>query len=191
MRLRYPFAWLSPTGRKRALAGLVPFTAVVIAGLAASGAPLARAGAGILAFEFAGDLSAAQCIVERWEQNGLLAHAGLNLGLDYVFLVAYAGAIGLGCELVGRRLSGRAGIAGTLGAALAWAQSAAALLDGVENYALIRVLLGSGRPLWPVVARWCAIPKFAIVGAGLLYAIVGAVVIAAPKRGGKEPAAGL
>jgi len=45
----------------------------------------------------------------------------------------------------------------------------------VENYALIQVLLGSQQALWPAVARWCAIPKFLIVAAGLVYVGIGTV----------------
>ena len=60
-----------------------------------------------------------------------------------------------------------------LGATLAWAQFGAAALDAVENYALIRLLLGDRSPRWPPLARWCALPKFAIVAAGLVYVLVG------------------
>jgi hypothetical protein len=55
------------------------------------------------------------------------------------------------------------------------------MLDGVENYALIRVLFGTDLSVWPVVARWCAIPKFLIVGAGLIYVIVGTIVVVVMK----------
>jgi hypothetical protein len=64
-----------------------------------------------------------------------------------------------------------------LGTLLAWAQFGAALLDALENYALIQVLLGSQQALWPVVARWCAIPKFLIVAAGLVYVGIGTVSV--------------
>jgi hypothetical protein len=131
---------------------------------------------GILSFEFAGELSAAQNMVHSWGQTGRV-YAGLNLGLDYLFLLVYACAIGLGCVLVARRFSPRTTFLANLGILIAWAQLAAALLDGVENYALIRVLLGTKMAVWPVVARWCAIPKFSIVGAGLIYVIIGTIVV--------------
>jgi hypothetical protein len=47
----------------------------------------------------------------------------------------------------------------------------------VENYALIQVLFVTEMAEWPVVARWCAFPKFAIVGAGLTYVIIGTIVV--------------
>jgi len=64
-----------------------------------------------------------------------------------------------------------------MGVFLAWAQFIAAILDAVENYALIRVLLGSSQNLWPALARFCAGPKFFIVTAGLLYVIFGLILI--------------
>jgi len=50
------------------------------------------------------------------------------------------------------------------------------LLDSIENYALIRVLLGSQQELWPRMALWCAVPKFLIVAVGLVYVLIGAVI---------------
>jgi hypothetical protein len=105
----------------------------------------------------------------------------LSLGLDYLYLVAYASAIALGCVMVARRLSGRGEFLPLVGVVLAWAQFGAALLDCVENYALIRVLLGSQQELWPVVARWCAIPKFLIVALGLVYVGIGFVWVMGEK----------
>lgn len=42
------------------------------------------------------------------------------------------------------------------GALLAWGQIVAALLDALENYALIQILLGTEQGLWAQVARWSA-----------------------------------
>ena len=78
--------------------------------------------------------------------------------------------------LVARSLSPRVASLSSLGVLLAWAQFGAGLLDAVENYGLIQVLLGSQQAFWPVLARWCAIPKFLIVAAGLVYVGVGAIL---------------
>ena len=59
-----------------------------------------------------------------------------------------------------------------LGIFFAWATIGAALLDAMENYALIRILLGTQLDLWPLVARWCAIPKFLILISGLTYVVL-------------------
>ena len=96
--------------------------------------------------------------------------------------------LGLGCVLVARSLAGRFGVLSRVGSVLAWGLLAAGLLDALENVALIRVLLGSLTAAWPAVARWCAIPKFLVVAAGLAYVLVGAVIaLAARARRGSEP----
>lgn len=177
MRLRHPFEWLSHAGQRRAFIPLLALTVILMASLQALGRPLttAAAPAGIVSFEVAGDLSDAQRMLESWGPIGRI-YAGLNLGLDYLFLVVYASAIGVGCVLVSRRLSGWRNVLGTVGIVLAWGQVAAGLLDGIENYALIQVLLGTDQGVWPVVARWCAVPKFLIVAAGLAYLVIGGLI---------------
>lgn len=178
MRLRHPFEWLSDSAQQRAFVPLLVLTLVVMMGLHGLGEPLKTevAPRGILSLQFAGELAVAQRMVESWGPKDQV-YAGLNLGLDYLFLVLYASAISLGCVLVGRSLSGRAGSLWPAAIVLAWAQYGAALFDCVENYALIHVLLGAERAMWPAVARWCAVPKFLIVGAGLMYLLVGAILV--------------
>ena len=188
MRHQHPFGWLSITAQKWVFIVLLVLTLVVMVSLQVLGGPLKTevAPSGIISFEFAGKLSLARDIVESWGQKGRV-YAGLNLGLDYLFLVAYASSIGLGCVLVARGLSQRVGLLSLLGVLLAWGQIGAALLDSVENYALIRVLLGSEGEIWPAVAQWCAMPKFLIVAAGLVYVIIGAVMVVTVKaRGSNE-----
>ena len=178
MTTLHPFNWLSTSGQRRAFVVLLALALAVMVSLNALGRPLNTevAPLGIVSFELAGELSLAQSMVESWGQTGQI-YAGLNLGLDYVFMVAYSSSIALGCVLVARSLSRRVEFLSFTGVLLAWAQFGAALLDAVENYALIQVLLGSQRVLWPAVARWCAIPKFLIVAAGLVYVGVGLVLV--------------
>ncbi len=182
MATRRPFNWLSTSGQKRAFVALLALTLAVMVSLNALGRPLNTevAPLGIVSFELAGELSLAQGMVESWGQTGRV-YAGLNLGLDYAFLIAYSSCIALGCVLVTRSLSRRVEFLSSVGVLLAWAQFGAALLDAVENYALIRVLLRSQQALWPAVARWCAVPKFSIVAAGLVYVGVGAVLAVVAK----------
>ena len=187
MKLSHPFGWVSITAQKRLFIALLVLTLVVMISLQVLGGPLETevAPMGILSFEFAGKLSKAQEMVASWGPKGQV-YAGLNLGLDYLFLVAYAGSIGLGCVLVARALSERVEKLAPVGVFLAWAQIAAALLDCVENYALVRVLLGSERELWPALARWCASPKFLLVAVGLVYVLAGAIVARAAQGGRGE-----
>ena len=178
MTARHPFDWLSPFEQKRAFIVLFVFTLAVMVSMNTLGRPLNTevAPLGIVSFQLAGELSLAQSMVESWGPTGRV-YAGLNLGLDYLFMVAYSSSIALGCVLVASRLPTRGASLSSLGVLLAWAQFGAALLDAVENYALIQVLLGSRQAFWPVLARWCAMPKFLIVGAGLVYVGLGAVSV--------------
>ena len=177
MKNRHPFTWISESAQKTVFVYIFIFTIIVIVGMQVLGGPLIteEAPGGILSFEFAGDVKTAQVMMESWGDEGQI-YAGLNLGFDYLFMMAYASAIGLGCVLVARGLAERGKFLSGLGAYLAWAMFLAALLDAVENYALIKVLLGSMEETWPAVAKYCAGPKFAIVGVGLIYVIVGALV---------------
>ena len=128
MRLRHPFEWLSAAGQKRAFILLLVLTLAVMVSLQMLGGPLKTdvAPSGIVSFELAGELSLAQSMVDSWGRTGQV-YAGLNLGLDYLFLVAYAGAIGLGCVLVARNLAERVEFLSLIGVMLAWGQFGAAL----------------------------------------------------------------
>ncbi len=46
------------------------------------------------------------------------------------------------------------------------------MLDALEDYGLIRVLLGTRIESWSIVARISATGKFALVGLALLYVLV-------------------
>jgi hypothetical protein len=175
MTPRHPFEWISPSAQKRVFWVLLVLTLFMMATLRVLDVPLKTeiAPSGIVSFEFAGELSHARRMVESWGQKGQIA-AGLSLGLDYLFLLAYAGSIGMGCVLVSRSVSKQAKRLSNVGVFLAWVLLLAALLDAVENYALIRVLLGSQLDFWPKIAAWCAVPKFVLVAAGLAYILIGA-----------------
>ncbi|MBI3941564.1 MAG: hypothetical protein HY326_01005 [Chloroflexi bacterium] len=191
MKLRSPFDWLPVAIQGRAFVPLLAGALVLMVSLQAIGGPLITAVApqGIVSFELAGDLPADQGMMASWGPTGRI-HAGLSLGLDYLFIVAYVGAIGLGCVLVARGLARRMAVASGAGTVLAWGLVGAGLLDMLENYALIRTLLGSQADVWPQVARWCAIPKFVIVAGGIGYVLIGAIVnvFGQVRRGGEAAA---
>ena len=176
MKLRTPFNWLPVAEQPRAFVALLVLTIATLVAEQITGAPLKTdaAPSGIVSFELAGTLPVAQKIIESWGAAGRV-YAGLNLGLDFLFIVAYASCIGLGCVLVARSLARRSALIATVGVALAWALWLAALLDCIENYALINLLLGSQQAAFAALAQWCAIPKFLIVGLGIAYVLLGAL----------------
>jgi hypothetical protein len=175
---RHPFRWINESSQKWVFWFLFAFTILIIVGMQYSGGPLTTSAApsGIVSFEFARTLSNAQAVVASWGTEGQV-YAGINLGLDYLFMVSYGLAIGLGCVLVARGLAGRVKSLASVGVLLAWGALLAALLDALENYGLMRLLLGSTDEIWPTLAYWCAGPKFILVALGLLYLIPGGVII--------------
>ena len=155
---------------------LLVLTIVLTVALQAVNAPLKTPAApqGIVSYEFAGTTAAAQSILDSWDA-GAKVYAGFSLGLDYLYMPAYALTIGLACVCAARVLGGRKRWLGSLGRVLAFGLGLAALLDAVENYALTTMLFSAAADPWPAVARWCATGKFALLTAGLVYVLVGFV----------------
>lgn len=181
--MKTPFDWIAADKQKPVFISLVVLTVVVMACLQIIGRPLVTNAApqGIVSYEFAGDFVTARSILDSWGTMGQV-YAGLSLGLDFLFLFAYAGSIGLGCVLAARKLASQSRLVYQVGVWLAWGLLVAAFLDYLENYALIRLLLGSELALWSTMAYWCAIPKFVLVGIGLLYVMVGGLVTLLRRR---------
>jgi hypothetical protein len=172
-----PFNWVQPSKLGRMFVFIFVVTIILIVSMQVLGAPLRTetAPGGIISYEFSGDLETARAILSSWGDEGQV-YAGLQLGLDYLFIPAYALAIGLGCVLVSQYTGFLSAGLIRLGTWLAWGQFIAAGLDALENYALIRLLLGSNNALWPSVAFWSAAVKFGLVAVGLLYVILGVLL---------------
>lgn len=135
------------------------------------GQPLKTAAApqGILSFEFAGSVPAAQAMIASWDARARSA-AGLSLGLDFLYPPLYAAAISLSCLAAAAQFGGGARRFGSWLAAAVWL---AAALDYVENVALIQLLFGATSGIWPPLAYGCAAVKFGIILFGLLFALAG------------------
>jgi len=173
-----PYKRLYEIGPRSALLILFLLSATLLTGLRALDTKLISAAAprGIVSFELAGNIQQVSQILAEWGPEGRV-YAALSLGLDYLFLIVYALFISLACVLIARYLTLKITFLAAVGFVLGWGQFFAAILDAVENLALIRLLLGSQQPSWPVIARWCAIVKFGIVGAGLAYILIGTLIV--------------
>jgi hypothetical protein len=180
-----PFGRASPAARRRVLliagaAALVLWVFLVVQDqeIKDSGGP------GVVPFEVAGTSEEAREILDDWGEQGRDA-ARLSLIVDYAYLVAYSIFLAVGCTIAGGRLA-RRGMSrlARLGPLLGWAQFAAAACDAIENAALLRVLDGH-TDVYPGIALFAAIPKFALAGLGLAYVIAGAVL---GRGSGREPA---
>lgn len=175
-----PWGWLEAAGQRGLFWGTAGLSVLVLITLNLQGRPLVtdRAPAGIVSFELVGSVEGATAMLAEWGEQGRVV-AGINLGLDYLFLLVYPIALGLGCLQIARRCQ-RLGEKGrwmaSLAGPLAWEAIFAGGLDAIENAALIQVLLGATDPVWPQLARWMALPKFALVLLCLLYLLAGVVL---------------
>lgn len=187
MKLTHPFAWLSESLQKTIFIIMFPATLIVMYVMGILGNPLktAIAPGGIVDYELAGTLGASQAILKSWGETERL-YAGLGLGFDFVYIICYSITIALGCGLVAHALSWRIPILSSIGFGLAWTLFMAGILDGIENYSLVQLLLGAQSESLAIIARWCAIPKFAFVALGLLYVGIGTVLafVTKPRQSG-------
>jgi len=129
----------------------------------------------IVKFELAGNISKVREILGLWDQASQV-RAAFSLGLDFLYLVVYSTTISLACIWAAKVYQAHELPLGPAGILLAWGQWLAALLDAIENVALVTILFGFIRDPWPQIAKWCAISKFGLVILGLLYAGVGSFV---------------
>ena len=126
---------------------------------------------GIVDLELAGTEQRARTVLAAWD-SAAKRRAVLAVRLDFLFLLVYSTAISVACMLAAGRLAHKPQMA-RAGRALAWLQWGAGLLDAIENTALLQILHGRIQQPWPEIARACALPKFALVALGLLYALYG------------------
>ena len=141
------------------------------------GAPLTTSAApyGMISFQLARTPEQVQAIQASWDALTRQT-AAFCLGLDYLFMPAYALAIGLAARWVGVALKQRAWPLAGAGIPLAWGLWMAALLDGIENAAQTAMLFGSSDALLPGLTWLVALIKFSLVIAALAYVFYGLVV---------------
>lgn len=135
------------------------------------GAPLITTAAplGIISFELGRQPEASNAILASWDGRAQ-RHAAFSLGLDYLFMLAYAAAISVACLKAGNLLHVSGWPLSGLAFPLAVGVWLAALLDAIENLGLTVILLsGTAVGLWPGIAWACALVKFAIIFVGLVY----------------------
>jgi hypothetical protein len=149
-------------------------TLVIMAIMNLVGAPLinSTAPSGIVSYELAYSLDKAQAILNSWDARAQL-YAAFGLGLDYLFMPAYAITFALACRLAGGSLGRRNWPLAGLAHGLALGMFLAASFDALENLALGIMLLNTPANPWPRVAGVCATLKFGLLLVGLVYALYG------------------
>jgi hypothetical protein len=176
MPVAHPYQSVSPKHRVAVFLSFLALTLALMIALLLIDVPLQTTAApkGIVSYELAGSITEAQRILDSWNPTARL-YAAFSLGLDYLYMPAYAIAIGLACAWAAELWSKRRGWLAVVGVGLAWGLMVAALCDAVENIALVTMLLSGVREPWPALARGCAAVKFLLIGGGLAYALIGAV----------------
>jgi len=173
----HPFQRIPVAGFRPVFVPFLVSTLVLMWLMARVGAPLETSAApyGIISFELAGTPASAEKILASWDENARL-HAAFSLGLDYLYMVVYSSTIALGCIWAAWVLRSRSWPLAGLGAVLAWGQWLAAILDGIENAGLTIILFSGSSEVWALLARWCALAKFALIFAGLTWVFFGLVI---------------
>jgi hypothetical protein len=174
--MRHPFQSIDKGSIGKVLITLTLLTLIFMIMMNWISSPLTNPAApsGIISYELAGNVDMAYTILASWDVEAKHI-ASLSLGLDYLFLVVYSTAIGMGCIWASSAFSDGRSFLVTTGVLLAWGQWLAALMDGVENAALLKLLLGDIQSPWPQISRICAIIKFALIALGLIYVIIGSL----------------
>ena len=124
----------------------------------------------MLAFEF--NAGKAPEIFESWDEA---TKATLRTALlwDYLFIFIYPAFIATSCFIAGRFLESQKFLSLKYGLFIMCLQLVAAMLDALENFALLKVLRGPIESPWPQTARWCATFKFGFIIVGIAYVAVG------------------
>ena len=194
--MRHPLESIPAAYRKPMFLAFLCATLILFAVFRALDQPLRMEVApnGIVSFELAGTPQRAQTIVDVW--NGRIQtfsdgsnanafvtppgqpflynavpiiYASFGLGIDYLFMPLYALALAFGTLLASQK---HASGFRSLGALAGYGAFAAVLFDAVENFALLRILLGNSPSNDPAVAAFCASVKFGLLVLGLLYCLI-------------------
>ena len=113
---------------------------------------------GIVSFEFCGFNDACPEAVAAWGTMGSV-YAAFSLGVDYLFLVGYAGLF----FVLGLMVSSSQGKVGQM---MPYLAIIAGIFDAIENYDLIRTLLGMSDGM---IAGISASIKFALLGVVVIW----------------------
>jgi hypothetical protein len=185
--MTHPLEHWPPSGRRRALVAVIAAAALLQVVLTLLDGPLrASDHGGTVPLEVAGTPGRADEIVSSWEADGVLDNGAFITGLDFLFAPLYAAAYAGGCVALAAawRRRGRERLA-FLGIAAAWAATAAAGFDYVENVGLTVTLLDEPASPWPQISLVAAIAKFAGLTAAGLYLLAGlGIRWASPRRPG-------
>jgi hypothetical protein len=174
---RHPYEFVPASKRIRAWAICAAAAITVMLAINLTGGPTLTSAApqGIVSFELAGDAQTAGQILSSWDLSAR-ERAAFGLGLDFLFPLLYAGAIGGACVWASSAFRPAWPGLAAGGVLLAWEMWLAAFFDYLENIALTTILFGGGPIFLPEIARALALLKFSLIGVALVYVVLGALL---------------
>ena len=182
--MTHPLSFIPGKIRKPLFFSLLAWTLLLFAIFQVLNRPLttSAAPAGIVSHQLAWTPQKARSILASWDARAGL-FAAFSLGLDYLFMPSYALTLALGSLLAAGR---HKGWFARLGTWAAYGVLIAMLFDALENLGQTRQVLDGiiTTPLTQFVGV-CAILKFTLLLAGILYALVGWLL---PKQKDVSPA---
>lgn len=169
--MSHPLEFIPNTVQKKIFFALLALTLGLFGVFRGLDAPLRTDAApnGIVSFELAGTTAQVESILQSWDARAQL-FAAFGLGLDYLFMPAYALALSSAVLMALRK---QGAWFAKLGIYIGWGALLAALFDAVENLVLWRLLSGTATPFCPRVAAVSATIKFFLILLGLGYALIG------------------
>jgi len=170
--MRSAFSWLPERLQRPGIVALSLLAVVTFIGIGATNRPLQTVTApeGVLSLQFAGTPDRAEAVVASWDEKQRI-YAAFNTGLDYLFLAVYSPLLGLICAYLARVHAAASRWATATGHTLAWAVLVAGLLDGVENYGLLRLLLDPRDAALARLTTVCATVKFGLILVAVSYVL--------------------
>jgi hypothetical protein len=184
MQISHPFDFVSTSARKvvftmfvlLALACLVLFQFVLDTPLRTTDAPL-----GIVSFELAWSVGTVSKILGSWDY-ATKVYAAFGLGFDFLFMLSYAFALGLGTLMASNRMGRRFADTGKL---LGWGVVLAAILDAIENILLFTIMTRGNILPYALFASLAATLKFLLLFVGIIFSMLGLLT---PRKTRSRPA---
>ncbi len=173
--MNHPLTFIHKWNRKPVFIALLVWTLILFGISLLLNAPLVTSAApfGIVSHQLAWTTEKAQAILGSWNERSSL-FAAFSLGLDFLFIPSYAIMVGLGALLAAGRHRNMAVWLRKTGIYATYGMFIGAGFDVIENILQAQQLL-KGIVSAPLVffTGVCAILKFALLGLGILYILVG------------------
>ncbi len=142
---------------------------------------------GVMSFEVARTLDRQSQILASWGPSAHLCLA-FSIGLDFFCAVAFLGVLALACLWLADVLRRRGAIGPKLGVGIAWALAIMGAFWMLQNVLLAASLFGHRAGLIAEVTYWCALLKFSVMAAALVYVALAAAMLLIRKQLRAAPA---